>query len=195
KRFRLKRIREFWASIVVALTLYSIYLVNQQLESKQVLVVYLWGQSPPLGGSFEIDALSIFMSGTIAFLGLLVVIYSSKYMEKEGRLTEFYTLVLLMMAGMTGIVMAGDFFTLFVFWELMGLSSYVLVAFLKSRWGPVEAGFKYLLMSATASAFLLLTMSLLYGMAGTLNFAYLASSLRGSNRPCEVWWKKSYFNR
>ncbi|MBS7619101.1 NADH-quinone oxidoreductase subunit M [Candidatus Bathyarchaeota archaeon] len=191
KRFRLKRIREFWASIVVALTLYSIYLVNQQLESKQVLVVYLWGQSPPLGGSFEIDALSIFMSGTIAFLGLLVVIYSSKYMEKEGRLTEFYTLVLLMMAGMTGIVMAGDFFTLFVFWELMGLSSYVLVAFLKSRWGPVEAGFKYLLMSATASAFLLLTMSLLYGMAGTLNFAYLASSLRGS---ADVAWMTITFS-
>lgn len=187
RRFGLKWIREAWSSAIAALALYSIYLVNQQLieESKQTLVFYLWGQSPPLGGTFEIDALSIFMSGTIAFLGLLVIVYSSKYMEKEGRLTEFYTLVLLMMAGMTGIVMAGDFFTLFVFWEIMGLSSYVLVAFLKSRWGPVEAGFKYLLMSASASAFLLLTMSLLYGMTGTLNFAYLASSLKGST---EVAW-------
>jgi len=110
----------------------------------------------------------------------LVSVYSYIYMEREGRLTEFYTLVTFMMAGMTGIAMAGDFFTLFIFWELMGLSSYVLVAFLKSRWGPIEAGLKYLLMSATASAFMLLSMSFLYGMTGTLNFALLAASLRGA---------------
>jgi len=120
------------------------------------------------------------MTGSIAFLGFLVSVYSYIYMEREGRLTEFYTLVTFMMAGMTGIAMAGDFFTLFVFWELMGLSSYVLVAFLKSRWGPIEAGLKYLLMSATASAFMLLSMSFLYGMTGTLNFAFLAASLRGA---------------
>jgi proton-translocating NADH-quinone oxidoreductase chain N len=85
-----------------------------------------------------------------------------------------------MMAGMTGVVMAGDLFTLFVFWELMGLSSYVLVAFLKSRWGPIEAGFKYLVMSATAGAFLILSMAIVYGMTGTLNFAAIADSLRGA---------------
>ena len=85
-----------------------------------------------------------------------------------------------MIAGMLGIVMSGDFFTLFIFWELMGLSSYVLVSFLKQTWGPIEAGFKYLIMSATAGAFLLLSMALLFGMTGTLNFAVLASSLRGA---------------
>jgi formate hydrogenlyase subunit 3/multisubunit Na+/H+ antiporter MnhD subunit len=90
------------------------------------------------------------------------------YMEKESRLTEFYTLVTFMMAGLTGIVMAGDLFTLFVFWELMGLSSYVLVAFLKKTWGPIEAGFKYLIMSAIAGAFLLLSMAILFGFTGTL---------------------------
>jgi formate hydrogenlyase subunit 3/multisubunit Na+/H+ antiporter MnhD subunit len=101
------------------------------------------------------------------------------YMEKESRLTEFYTLVTFMMAGLTGIVMAGDLFTLFVFWELMGLSSYVLVAFLKKTWGPIEAGFKYLIMSAIAGAFLLLSMAILFGFTGTLNFALLSASLRG----------------
>ncbi|KYH37569.1 MAG: hypothetical protein AYL28_005150, partial [Candidatus Bathyarchaeota archaeon B23] len=54
-----------------------------------------------------------------------------------------------------------------------------LVAFLKHRWAPIEAGFKYLIMSATAGGFLLLSMSLLYGLTGTLNFAYLSASLRG----------------
>jgi multicomponent Na+:H+ antiporter subunit D len=125
------------------------------------------------------------MSGSIAVLGFLVAIYSISYMEKESRLTEFYTLMTFMMAGMTGVVMAGDLFTLFVFWELMGLSSYVLVAFLKSRWGPIEAGFKYLVMSATAGAFLILSMSIIYGMTGTLNFAAIADSLRGA--PASPW--------
>jgi proton-translocating NADH-quinone oxidoreductase chain N len=119
------------------------------------------------------------MTGSISLLGLLVAIYSVSYMEKETRLTEFYTLVLFMMAGMTGVVMSGDLFTLFIFWELMGLSSYVLVAFLKRTWGPIEAGFKYLIMSATAGAFLLLSMAILYGLTGTLNLAQLSASLRG----------------
>jgi len=184
ERVGLGRLREAWMFLVTAAALDSVYLLYQQLKAApgQVLVVTLWGQKPPLGGCFEIDALSVYMSGSIAFLGFLVALYSFKYMEEESRLTEFYTLVLFMMAGMTGISFAGDFFTLFVFWELMGLSSYVLVAFLKDRWGPVEAGFKYLMMSATASAFLLLSMSFLYGMTGTLNFAQLAASLHGSVR-------------
>jgi proton-translocating NADH-quinone oxidoreductase chain N len=160
----------------------SIYVLyrNLQATSAGIIVMAIWGQRPPLGGCFEIDMLSVFMAGSIAFLGFLVAVYSINYMERESRLTEFYTLVIFMMAGMTGIAMAGDLFTLFIFWELMGLSSYVLVAFLKSRWGPIEAGFKYLVMSATAGAFLLLSMAIIYGMTGTLNLAALATSLRGA---------------
>ena len=182
ERAALGRLREAWMFVVTAADLGAIYLLYQQLKADAdgILVVHLWGQKPPLGGCFEVDALGVFMSGSIAFLGFLAALYSFNYMEKESRLTEYYALVLLMMAGMTGIAMAGDFFTLFIFWELMSLSSYVLVAFLKSRWGPIEAGFKYLLMSATAGAFLLLSMSFLYGMAGTLNFALLANGLRGA---------------
>jgi len=183
ERVKVPRLREGWMLLVAAMALGSVYFLFEQLKGapNNIIVMVLWGQKPPLGGCFEIDMLSLFMSGSIAFLGFLVVIYSISYMEKESRLTEFYTLVTFMLAGMTGIVMAGDFFTLFIFWELMGLSSYVLVAFLKRRWGPIEAGFKYLMMSATAGAFLLMSMALLYGMAGSLNFAHLAASLQGAS--------------
>ena len=181
ERARLGRLREVWMFIVTTASLGSVYLLHQQLmaEPGRILVLSLWGQRPPLGGCFEIDALGVYMSGSIAFLGFLAGLYSFKYMERESRLTEFYTLVLLMMSGMMGVAMAGDFFSLFIFWEMMSISSYVLVAFLKSRWGPIEAGFKYLIMSATAGAFLLLSMSFLYGMTGTLNFAQLAANLHG----------------
>ncbi|MBA7617424.1 Na(+)/H(+) antiporter subunit D [subsurface metagenome] len=180
ERIGVAKLREVWMIIVSAATLGSIYYLNLSVQKAGVIVIAVWGQLPPFGGCFEIDTLSIFMSGSIAVLGFLVAVYSISYMEKESRLTEFYTLMMFMMAGMTGVVMAGDLFTLFVFWELMGLSSYVLVAFLKSKWGPIEAGFKYLVMSATAGAFLILSMAIIYGMTGTLNFAYIADSLRGA---------------
>jgi multicomponent Na+:H+ antiporter subunit D len=185
ERIGVAKLREVWMIIVSATTLGSVYYLNESVQKAGVIVISVWGQLPPLGGCFEIDTLSVFMSGSIAVLGFLVAIYSISYMEKESRLTEFYTLMTFMMAGMTGVVMAGDLFTLFVFWELMGLSSYVLVAFLKSRWGPIEAGFKYLVMSATAGAFLILSMAIIYGMTGTLNFAAIADSLRGA--PTSPW--------
>ena len=185
ERIGVAKLREVWMIIVSAATLGSIYYLNQSVQKAGVIVISIWGQLPPFGGCFEIDTLSIFMSGSIAVLGFLVALYSISYMENESRLTEFYTLMTFMMAGMTGVVMAGDMFTLFVFWELMGLSSYVLVAFLKSRWGPIEAGFKYLVMSATAGAFLILSMAIIYGMTGTLNFAAIADSLRGA--PASPW--------
>jgi multicomponent Na+:H+ antiporter subunit D len=180
-RMMFRRFKGAWMVLVSAGALVSVYLLYQQVKASanEILLMGVWGQRPPLAGCFEIDMLGVFMAGSISVLGLFVAVYSISYMEKESRLTEFYTLVTFMMAGMMGVVMAGDMFTLFVFWELMGLSSYVLVAFLKRTWGPIEAGFKYLVMSATAGAFLLLSMSIMYGMTGTLNFAALSASLKG----------------
>jgi multicomponent Na+:H+ antiporter subunit D len=181
------RLTDTWMVLVSALSLYGVYsLYNQVTKTAgNVLVIYSWGQAPPLSGCFEIDMLSVYMAFSIGFLALLVSVYSISYMEHESRVTEFNTLVIFMISGMYGIVMSGDLFTLFIFWELMGLSSYVLVSFLKRNWGPIEAGFKYLIMSATAGAFLLLSMALIYGMAGTLNFAILADSLKGA--PMTPW--------
>jgi len=73
-----------------------------------------------------------------------------------------------------GVVFSGDLFTLFVFWEMMCISSYVLVAFSRGSSDSVEAAFKYLVMSGAGSATILLGISLLYGMAGTLSFEGLA---------------------
>lgn len=177
-----QKLREAWSLMISIFSLFSVYILYQQvkLTTNNVLLIYSWGQAPPLSGCFEIDLLSVYMAFSIAFLGVLVAVYSISYMAHEDRLTEFYTLVIFMMAGMFGVVMSGDLFTLFIFWELMSLSSYVLVSFLKHNWGPIEAGFKYLIMSATGGAFLLMSVALIYGMTGTLNFTTVASILRGT---------------
>jgi len=186
ERYSLK-LREAWMVLVSVSTLYSVYILYQTVKdsASQVVLLYSFGQAPPYGGCFEIDMLSVFMAFSVAFLGVLISLYASTYMAKGSRLTEFYTLFTFMVAGMLGVIMAGDMFTLFIFWELMGLSGYVLVSFLKDTWAPIEAGFKYLIMSATAGAFILLSMALIYGLTGTLNFAVISSSVRGA--PLTPW--------
>ncbi|MGQ9759456.1 MAG: complex I subunit 5 family protein [Candidatus Methanomethylicaceae archaeon] len=133
----------------------------------------------------KIDMLSIFMATIFILIGIFASVYSLKYMERDTGTPLFYSLLLLMISGMVGTVFAGDFFTFFVFWEMMCISSYTLVAFRKQRWEPIEAAYKYLVMSSAASATLLFGMSILYGMCGTLNFQGLALAL--SNVGPSLW--------
>ena len=165
---------------------YFLYGLSSEVSRKGIVLIAGFPPfNPPLGACLQIDLLSVFMTMLYIVIGLLTTAYSIKFMERDSSLTEYYTLILGLVAGMTGVVFAGDFFTLFVFWELMCLTSYALVAFRKQKWESIEAGFKYLIMSAAGSATILLAMSFLYGMTGTLNFAALASRL--SNAPPEGW--------
>jgi proton-translocating NADH-quinone oxidoreductase chain N len=173
-----KKILGIYASASLLVTVYFLYGLYKEVAEKSIILIV--GQlpfNPPFGACLEIDMLSVFMAFLYIIIGLFATTYSIKFMERDSGLTEYYTLILGMVAGMIGIVFAGDFFTLFVFWELMCLTSYALVAFRKQKWGPIEAGFKYLVMSAAGSVTILLAMSFLYGMTGTLNFAALADGL------------------
>jgi proton-translocating NADH-quinone oxidoreductase chain N len=130
---------------------------------------------------FSIDQLSGFMAITFLMLGIFASIFSMKYLERDTGIPLFYTLLILMIIGMIGAVFAGDFFTFFVFWEMMCISSYTLVAFRKEKWEPIEAAFKYLIMSSAGSASILFGMSLIYGMCGTLSFTEISRILTEPN--------------
>jgi multicomponent Na+:H+ antiporter subunit D len=170
------------ATVFIFLTLGSLFIyVLPLVNTYGIIVVYYSTFTPPLGASLEIDMLSWFMMLVFTSLAFFVAIYSISYMKEDSGLDKFYALLLTILFGMNGVVMAGDFFTLFVFWETMAISSYVLVAFRKDKWEAVEAGMKYLLMSAFGSTLVLFTMSLLYGLTGTLNLAYMAIALRSAS--------------
>ncbi|MCS7098227.1 MAG: hypothetical protein NZ922_04550 [Candidatus Methanomethyliaceae archaeon] len=130
----------------------------------------LYMKVPLNSGLMFIDQLGVFMALAFSILGLMACIYSIKYMERDEAIPLFYSLLLLMIAGMIGCVFAGDMFSFFVFWEMMCIASYTLVAFRREKWEPVEAAFKYLIMSSAGSASILFGMSLVYGMCGTLIF-------------------------
>ncbi len=162
-----------YAASGLAVALWALYGLYGEAASAPVY--------PPQAGFFSaslrIDMLSVFMASIFMGLGLAVTVYSVKYMERDTGQPLYYTLLLAMISGMVGTVFAGDLFTLFVFWELMCISSYVLVAFRNYQWEPVEASMKYLIMGSAGSATALLGMSFLYGMSGTLSFQGLAAAL------------------
>ena len=164
-----------YAAVGLAASGISLYYLFSQVSSGVV------SYSPSIGlfsANLRIDMLSVFMASIFIGLGLAAAVYSIRYMEKDTGLPLYYSLLVAMVSGMVGVVFSGDLFTLFVFWELMSISSYVLVAFRKEKWEAVEAAFKYLVMSGAGSATTLLGMSLLYGMSGTLDFQGLALALR-----------------
>ena len=186
EELKVEKLREAVAVVASAASVVAVYALYLMVKAAPngILVFYLQAL-PPLGACFEIDMLGVFMAFSVVLLTLFATLYSVNYMEHDTRLTEFYALLAAMSVGMMGVAFAGDFFTLFVFWELMCISSYILVAFRKENWGPIEAGFKYLVMSAMGATIIFLAMAFLYGMAGTVNFAQLSDALHG--QPMSLW--------
>jgi proton-translocating NADH-quinone oxidoreductase chain N len=111
----------------------------------------------------------------IALLGLLVSIYALSYIKK-GATEKYHMLFLLLLVGATGVVLTGDIFNLFVFWEILCISSYALVAYTGEKSG-IESAVKYLIQGAIGSSLLLIGIGMLYGLFGTLNMADIAQNI------------------
>ncbi|MEM3737255.1 MAG: proton-conducting transporter membrane subunit [Candidatus Bathyarchaeia archaeon] len=179
RAFRLEKLKDLFSISVLAVTVYYIHRLQGYVEASpsKVVVYHLAAYSPPLGVSYRADHLSIFMAYLFVGVGLLVAVYSLKYMEHDIGVEKYYALLLAMVGGMVGVSFAGDLFNLFIFWEVMSISAYVLVAYRKHHWEPVEASFKYLVMSTFGSILFLYAMSFLYGLTGTLDMTYVAEGL------------------
>jgi multicomponent Na+:H+ antiporter subunit D len=153
-----------------------------QVLSSGPLSYHVGSWQPPWGIEIYVDYLSAYMAVVTTGVGLLIMIYSTKYVDKmiDGRnIGVFFTLTLLLIAGLTGMVVTGDIFNLFVFLEIASLASYALVpiAGKKGTRGRFEASFRYLYMGAIASTFVLIGIGLAYMATGTLNMADLALRL------------------
>jgi len=148
----------------------SVRLLSAALE--EPIVVSMGGFSPPFCITLYAGPVGLLLSALVALAGLVVSIYAVSYIDK-GATTRYHTLYLLLLVGATGVVLTGDVFNLFVFFEVLCISSYALVAYLGDR-GGLEAAAKYLVQGAVGSALLLLGIGLLYGQTGTLNMADIA---------------------
>jgi len=179
-----KKIKNFGDIIanLGTLSLLILSLNSVQLANAHKILVYKMGNwVPPIGICMVLDGLTSFMLVTVNLVSFLVAIYSISYMERYTDKYRFYTLFMLLLAGMNGIIVTGDLFNLFVFLEIASIASYALVAF-GTEAEELEASFKYAVMGSVASSFILLAIALLYSYTSTLNMADISLVLSQKGR-------------
>jgi len=141
-----------------------------------VMAYKLGSLMPPAGIALIIDGFSVFMLVTVNLVAFLIALYASGYMRQYTDKWKFYCLFFLMLSGINGVLLASDIFNLYVFLEIAAIAAYFLVAF-GTEAEELEAAFKYAIMGAVASCFILLGIAFLYGHTSTLNMADMASVL------------------
>ena len=141
----------------------------------------LGGWAPPVGIEYVVDHVAAFVAVVVTSVSTLVIIGTRRWAIREvgDRLGPFYGLVLLLLAGLSGMVVTGDLFNLFVFLEISSLAAYALV-FMGGRAGMV-AGFRYLMLGTIGGALYLLGVGYLYFATGTLNMADVARILEADS--------------
>ena len=140
----------------------------------ETTVYYAGGWEPlkgiPFGIAMVMDGLTVVLLLIVNIVAFLVTLYAVNYMNHYTDKGKFFTLFLLMIAGLNGVVLSGDLFNLFVFLEITAISSYALVAFGVEA-EELEASFKYQVLGGTASGLILLGIAFFYYLTGTLNMA------------------------
>lgn len=170
------------AGLSLATSLALSALLLPKVLASGCLSYHMGSWEPPFGVEIRIDFLGIFMMILISAVCLVAAIYSRKYISsevEEGKTATYYSLFLVFSASTLGFCATGDIFNMFVFFELTAVTSYALVAIPGSS-KAIKAAVKYLLMGEPASFLVLLAVSLLYSVTGTLNMADLAEKIASS---------------
>ena len=123
----------------------------------------------------HVDGLAAFLAVVVNSLGFLIVVYSQGYMGHEKGLPRYYSLVQLFIGAMTGLVLAGNFLQLYIFWEIVGICSAFLIAFWYDRPEAVRAGLKAFIVTRVGDAALLIGFVWLYVTTGSVDFQKLST--------------------
>ncbi len=163
-------------AILAAMTLVSILNLHNVIHYGEVRYVFS-GWAAPFGIEWVADGLASIILVLLSSLGLLGVVFTGPTSPKAlgGRIVHYYTLILLLISALTGIVFARDLFNLFVFLEVAAIASYALVGVAGGR--ALFAAFRYLILGTLGASLYLLGVSFLYAVTGTLNMADLADKL------------------
>jgi len=180
----------FWAKPqiqkLLALFATSLFLAN---SLRLIHVVYESGIQTaqagdwpsPFGITLVADMFSALMVLVTAIIFLACIIYGLEEVDRARKAKGFYPIILFMMFGITGTFLTGDIFNLYVWFEVMLVSSFVLMA-LGSAKEQLEGAVKYMILNFIASCFFLAGVGLLYKTFGTLNMAALAQTIpKGQN--------------
>ncbi|MBM4155911.1 MAG: DUF4040 domain-containing protein [Lentisphaerae bacterium] len=139
-------------------------------------LVLPWMPSAGLAFSLQVDGLGLLFALLVTGIGALVVLYSGFYLDHDPAAPRFLATLMAFMTSMLGLVMAGDLFTLFVFWEGTGIASFLLIAHRRDDPAARRAALKALLVTGAGGAALLAGFALLAHAAGGTAFDALRAA-------------------
>ena len=126
------------------------------------------------GGSFSmgvyIDGLAAVMLVVVCFVSLMIQLYSGGFMEGDGRFAWYYAVLNLFTASMLGLVLAPNFIELYVFWELVGLCSYLLIGHWFEKPSARDAALKAFIVTRIGDAALFVAIIIFWAQTGTTSF-------------------------
>jgi NADH-quinone oxidoreductase subunit M len=150
-------------------------MVPDVIKHKPIHDTYAWINTPSLSLrlGFMVDGLSFCIALVVAVVSTLSCSYSIKYMENSRGQVGYYANLLLFMSGMIGVMLSANLIQFYLFWELMLIPSYFLIA----SWGVskkrLTIGFKYFIFTHVGALFMLMGILSIYVFTGTFDFVEL----------------------
>jgi proton-translocating NADH-quinone oxidoreductase chain N len=161
----------------VTLPLWQIVVVIQLAINPQRGSLDIWGNFFKLGLSR--DNLTLVLLMAIGIVVLTTVLVGMQTIRGDKQRFGFINLVLVAMIGMNGTVMLTDLFSLYIFIEVTAIASFILIAFQRDT-NALEGAFKYIILSATATVMMLLSISIILLVVGDTSFAAAGSAVQQS---------------
>ncbi|MGE6782220.1 Na+/H+ antiporter subunit D [Ensifer adhaerens] len=162
---------------LAGLVVIDILLLRHVLASGPVtMVMGRW--LPPFGIAFTVDLMGALFALTASVVALAGSIYSLADINDSGRRYGFYPFLMLLMAGVSGAFLTGDIFNLYVWFEVLLISSFGLIV-LGSEREQIDGAVKYGFLNLVATTLFLITTGYLYASFGTLNMADIARKAEG----------------
>jgi NADH-quinone oxidoreductase subunit L len=151
-----------------------------------VPIKYIWlsfSSSLSIDMGIILDPISVMMLVVVTFVSLMVHIYSLGYMKGEERFSTYYAFLSLFTFSMLGLVIASNIFQIYIFWELVGISSYLLIGFYYDKPSAVAASKKAFIVTRFADLGFLVGILILGFESNTLDFNTLIQRLTNTTSP------------
>jgi len=161
----------FYLSLTgIFVSLFFLLRLSSKILRGNRIIYHLGGWEGPIGINLVIDGLSFYFSFLVLCAGIFIVLYSL-YEEKYS--STYYFFLLLSTSSMLGIIFTGDIFNMYIFYELLTISTYLMIAYLK-KGESLKASFNYLIMGGVGLSFFLLGVGFLYALFGVLDISHIA---------------------
>ncbi|RSK28586.1 Na+/H+ antiporter subunit D [Bacillus sp. HMF5848] len=161
-------------SMILLLIVNAMLLQQVHLEGIQTLELGNW--RAPYGIVFVADTLAVLLVLTASIVGFACLLFSFFTIGEAREKSYFYAFFQFLLTGIFGAFLTGDIFNLFVFFEVMLISSYVLLV-LGGTKGQFRESLKYVLINVISSALFVIAVGYLYAVTGTLNMAHLSERI------------------